>query len=279
MVHFALDARLAHLLRSPVAIDDKYSRGVVGFVTGSDQYPGAAILGVKSALSAAIGMVKYVGPQRVQDLLLVTNPEVVCFDTATQAGRANAWVLGSGVLGDDSAQQRNYELVFFTSGAVAVLDAGALESLNIEHLRNHRLLLTPHYGELARLLNALDNTREHTAESIRESARDFAALTAVRLGQTVLLKGNTTYIAEPSGEVRAVGPNSPHLATAGSGDVLAGLLGALAAANSAETSWADVAELAVGLHSAAAEIAAEQGAVSASTILDALALLVRKLSQ
>lgn len=278
-MQLSLDANLRRLLRAPEATDDKYSRGVVGFVTGSNKYPGAAILGVRAALATSIGMVKYVGPVRVQDLMLVTNPESVCFDTATEAGRANAWVIGSGVPADDALQQRNYELVFFTSGAVAVLDAGALESLDIDLLRKHRLILTPHFAELARLLNKLDGTREHSAESVRDNAVTLALETAQRLGQTILLKGNTTLIADPNEGVRAIGPNSAHLATAGTGDVLAGLLGAIAAANPNETSWMDTAELAVRLHSAAADLASETGAVTASSIVDALAQLCRKLAQ
>lgn len=278
MVHLSLDHSLAKLLRTPNEFDDKYSRGVVGFVTGSDEYPGAAILGIKAALATSIGMVKYVGPQRVQDLLLVTNPEAVCFEGAYEAGRANAWVVGSGVPNTDSQQKRNAELVFFSSGSLAVVDAGALEYLDFELLRNQRLLLTPHYGELARLLNHLDETKEHTSESVRERAVALAQQTAVRLGQSVLLKGSYTVLADPNGEVRSVGPNSPHLATAGSGDVIAGLLGALAAANSEEDGWLDIAELAVRLHSAAADLAAENGPVTASTLVDSLGALCRKLA-
>lgn len=278
MVHLSLDHSLSRLLRLPNQFDDKYSRGVVGFVTGSESYPGAAILGIKAALAASIGLVKYVGPQRVQDLLLVTNPEAVCFEGTYQAGRANAWVIGSGVPSSDALQIRNAELVFLASGALAVVDAGALEFLNLEMLRNQKLLLTPHYSELARLLNLLDSTKEHTVESVRDNAVSIARDTAVRLGQSILLKGSYTVLADPSGDVRSVGPNSPHLATAGTGDVLAGLLGALAAANSNESGWLDIAELAVRLHSAAADLAAENGPVSASTLIDSLGALCRKIA-
>ncbi|MFM6980303.1 MAG: NAD(P)H-hydrate dehydratase [Micrococcales bacterium] len=278
MVHLALDDKLAALLRLPNALDDKYSRGVVGFVTGSDHYPGAALLGTRAAQAISIGMVKYIGPQRVQDLLLVSNPEVVCSEFANDAGRANAWVIGSGVPANDALQKRNSEMVFFSSGAVAVVDAGALEYLNFELLSKQRLLLTPHYGELARLLNTLDGVKTHTTESIRDDAVAIAKYAATRTGQTILLKGSLTILATAEGEVRAVGPNSPHLATAGSGDVLAGLLGAIAAANPEEPTWLNIAELAVRLHSAAAELAAEAGSVTASTIIDSLGLLCRELA-
>lgn len=277
MVQLALNEAIAGLLRNPTANDDKYSRGVVGFITGSDRYPGAALLGIKAALATSIGMVKYIGSQRVQDLLLVAKPEIVCFDSTIQAGRANAWVIGSGVTTGDELQLRNSELVFLGSGAKAVIDAGALEYLDFARLKNHRLLLTPHYSEMSRLLNSLEDSRRHTAESVRENAELLVQQTAMYLGQSILLKGSQTLLADSSGQVRVIGPNSPHLAVAGSGDVLAGLLGAIAASNTSETSWLDIAELGVKLHSAAAELAAESGEMNASVLLDSLGILCRKL--
>jgi NAD(P)H-hydrate repair Nnr-like enzyme with NAD(P)H-hydrate dehydratase domain len=72
-----LRPQLLSLLREPTAADNKYSRGVVGFVTGSLEYPGAAILGVTAAMRCGIGMVRYLGPQRVGHLLLEVRPEAV----------------------------------------------------------------------------------------------------------------------------------------------------------------------------------------------------------
>src|SRR6195952_1616698 len=71
--------------------DDKYSRGVLGFVTGSARYPGAAVLGVEAALHTGVGMVRYLGPGRPTRLVLQRRPEAV-----TAEGRVQAWVLGSG---------------------------------------------------------------------------------------------------------------------------------------------------------------------------------------
>src|SRR5687767_15824194 len=71
--------------------DDKYSRGVLGVVTGSARYPGAAVLGVEAALHTGVGMVRYLGPGRPTRLVLARRPEAVTTD-----GRVQAWVLGSG---------------------------------------------------------------------------------------------------------------------------------------------------------------------------------------
>src|SRR6185312_9288269 len=71
--------------------DDKYARGVVGFVTGSAPYPGAAVLGVEAAARTGVGMIRYLGPGRATRLVLQRRPEAVTVD-----GRVQAWVLGSG---------------------------------------------------------------------------------------------------------------------------------------------------------------------------------------
>src|SRR3954468_6457578 len=71
--------------------DDKYSRGVLGVVTGSPRYPGAAALGVDAALPAGVGMVRYLGAGRPTRLVLQHRPEAVTAD-----GRVQAWLLGSG---------------------------------------------------------------------------------------------------------------------------------------------------------------------------------------
>ena len=76
----------------PVESDDKYSRGVLGIITGSDQYPGAAVLGVDAALHTGVGMVRYLGGERASTLVLQRRPEAVAGE-----GRVQAWLIGSGM--------------------------------------------------------------------------------------------------------------------------------------------------------------------------------------
>jgi NAD(P)H-hydrate repair Nnr-like enzyme with NAD(P)H-hydrate dehydratase domain len=82
------------LLRVPTADDDKYSRGVVALRTGSDAYPGAAVLGVEAAWRAGAGFVRFVGERRAADAVIARRPETV---TGSEAGstRVGAWVIGS----------------------------------------------------------------------------------------------------------------------------------------------------------------------------------------
>ena len=84
------DAR--HSIAVPGTADDKYSRGVLGMVTGSTRFPGAAVLGVEAALHTGLGMVRYLGPTEVGTLVLQRRPEIVLGD-----GRVQAWLLGSGI--------------------------------------------------------------------------------------------------------------------------------------------------------------------------------------
>jgi NAD(P)H-hydrate repair Nnr-like enzyme with NAD(P)H-hydrate dehydratase domain len=79
----------ARFIAAPDRDDDKYSRGVLGVITGSVHYPGASVLGVEAALRTGLGMVRYLGPERAQELVLQRRPEVV-----TAEGRVQAWLIG-----------------------------------------------------------------------------------------------------------------------------------------------------------------------------------------
>ena len=236
------------LLRKPLASDDKYSRGVVGFVTGSEAYPGAAILGVTAAIRTGIGMIRYLGPGSVSNLVLEVRPEVVI-----QPGRVDAWVLGSGVDSRDSNAQVELIKSLAQTPELAVIDAGAIEIIDFQELQL-RAVLTPHAGELSRLFSRLGQPK--TREEIEANPVAAAELAAKLTGQTVLLKGNRSVVASDGFVVQA--PAAPaELATAGTGDVLAGILGALIAANadafkSGEVTLAEVALGAIEIHRLAA---------------------------
>lgn len=236
------------LLRSPNATDDKYSRGVVGFVTGSEGFPGAAILGVTAALRTGVGMVRYLGPASVSAALVEVRPEAVL-----QTGRCQAWVVGSGIAADSAGEQASRIVELSHQAGYLVVDAGALDLIDFQTCKA-TCLLTPHSGELARLLTRLgsNNTRENVEADRVGAARLAAKLT----GQVVLLKGSENVLA--TAERALTLPAGPAgLATAGTGDVLAGVLGALIAGNfakleSGHLTLEDVAQGGVALHCAAA---------------------------
>ena len=229
--------------------DDKYSRGVLGIVTGSDQYPGAAVLTVEAALRTGVGMVRYLGPERATTLVLQRRPEAVASD-----GRVQAWLLGSGT--DHAAREEGSlarSRAALDEGIPVVLDGGALELF--EHATGP-VVITPHAGELARLLGI--ERSDVNAETAVRASRE--------LGVTVLLKGHESFAV--GGEERLVARSAPSwLATAGAGDALAGILGALVATH-AEAQGSELARLAATasvVHGLAAERASAGGPL---TVLD-----------
>ncbi len=252
-----------HLLRHPQSDDNKYKRGVLGFVTGSDAYPGAALLGIDAAVRTGIGMVRYLGPDSVNRLVLESRPETVC-----KPGEADAWVLGSGIEKSDSSRADAVIEASLLPG-FKVIDAGALEIVDFTRLNAQSAILTPHAGELARLIDRFGRHFDLDYEAVQAAA----ALTR----QVVILKGNISLVAHPSGEVTAVGPNSSSLATAGTGDVLAGIIGALLAVNTHDPALDlfEVATLAVSIHSEAAERASKDGPVAALDVAEAVRSVVR----
>ncbi|MGO1938487.1 MAG: ADP-dependent NAD(P)H-hydrate dehydratase [Agrococcus casei] len=238
-------------LAGPDAGDDKYSRGVLAAVTGSLQYPGAATLAVEGAWRTGVGLVRLGAPLRVQDLVLGRRPETIV-STPEDLGRADAYLLGSGL--DDPAEDemlRDALVGIADSGAPVVLDAGALGfAMRVRGL----CLVTPHAGELARMLGWLG--RESERADVVASPAEHAAFAAENTGAVVVLKGATTHIATPSGAVTSVAAETNRLATAGSGDVLAGILGGLVAQHAPDLATreqlAELAAAGVSLHSRAA---------------------------
>ncbi|WP_163376616.1 bifunctional ADP-dependent NAD(P)H-hydrate dehydratase/NAD(P)H-hydrate epimerase [Dietzia sp. Alg238-R159] len=207
----------------PGAGDDKYTQGVVAVRAGSDRYPGAAVLCASAAVAATSGMVRYVGS--AADAVLAARPEVVCHPTVSGAGTAQAWVVGpGGGTGDDAVADIDAVLA---TGRPALLDADALTCVAAHPVllrgATAPVLLTPHAGEFDRLTGGWDRgDRPGALRRFTASLRDRG------IAATVLLKGRVTLIDD--GETTfAVDVGSSWAATAGSGDVLAGMAGALLA--------------------------------------------------
>ena len=199
----------------PDATSDKYSRGVVGLDTGSDAYPGAAVLSTLGAVYAGAGMVRFGGAPGAVDLIRRAAPNVVFGE-----GRVQARVLGCG-WGDRPDGVATVERAL-AENLPLVLDADALRHLPDGEL-GERVLLTPHAGELARLLGI---ERSEVAADPIAAAREAAR----NRGATVLLKGATQYVCGPDDRVAIAVPGPAWSAQAGSGDVLAGSCGTLLAA-------------------------------------------------
>ena len=193
---------------------DKYARGVVGLDAGSPDYPGAAVLSATGATYAGAGMVRYLGAPAVAGRVLDAFPNVV-----GAPGRVQALVIGSGW-----GERKDGKVLTraMATGVPMVIDADGLRHLAGPGRAN--ILLTPHAGELAFLLGT--DRAQVSADPLTAVRR-----AAEETGCTVLLKGATQYVATPGeATVQVAVPGPSWTAQAGSGDVLAGICGALLAA-------------------------------------------------
>jgi hydroxyethylthiazole kinase-like uncharacterized protein yjeF len=246
---------IVRLLPRPGGAAHKYTRGVVGVRAGSPTYPGAALLCVAGASCGLVGMVRYVGDDAVADRVRAVHPEVV------GAGRVQAWVVGPGG-GQHAADELASALA---DGVPVVVDADALA--HVGGPVGVPCVLTPHAGELAAMLGcAREEVEARPLEHARAAAERFEAV--------VLLKGRRSLVAGPDGRVRVTTTGVPWLATAGAGDVLAGLVGALLAAGLEP--W-DAASVGSWVHGAAATQASAGGPIVAGDVAHAVGSVLRSL--
>jgi hydroxyethylthiazole kinase-like uncharacterized protein yjeF len=263
------DADVDALLPRPGAESDKYRRGVLGIVAGSRTYTGAAMLATGGALRTGVGMVRFVSVEHPAELVRARWPEAVVTALADDgsgvldAGRVQAWVVGPGIGTDELASRLVAQVL--SADVPVLVDADGLTILGRHREllagRTAPTLLTPHAGELARVLG-LDASARSDIEARR---LHHARAAAAELGVTVLLKGSTTVVCSPDGLTRVNPTGTSWLATAGSGDVLSGSAGALLAGG---LSPLDAGSCGAYLHGCAARLAAARSEGAAPIIAD-----------
>ena len=266
----------ARCIITPSDLDHKYSRGVLGIITGSAQFPGAAVLTTAAASATGVGMVRFHSSSGLAHLVLHTTPSAV-----VQPGKVAAWLVGSGINSKKYSdvttwlRHRWFKLIGLQS-VPTILDAGAL---SLAGSLEQPTVITPHSGELATLLTS--RGVHVTAEAIEGDPKKWVQLAAQTLGVTVLLKGSATYVANDEVVIQ-LPVATPWLATAGSGDVLAGILGALVATNAIEilndyNHLAYVAASAAYIHNQAAERVSDGGPINAEAIITAIPTTMARL--
>jgi hydroxyethylthiazole kinase-like uncharacterized protein yjeF len=246
----------------PGPTDDKYTQGVVGIAAGSAAYPGAAVLATGAAVLATSGMVRFAGSAAPG--VSSTWPEVVITESIATSGQTQAWAVGPGIGTDDAGREvlaetiaRDVPLCVDADGITLLANDDELRTA----LRGRPVVITPHDREFARIAGEVGPDRIGAARRA-----------AAELGVTVLLKGNATVVADPDGRALVNPAASSWAATAGSGDVLTGVIGALLAAG-LEPWWA--AGCAARVHGLAAELAAKGAPAPASRLQAALPDAIR----
>ena len=254
----------AHL-RVPGPRDHKYARGVPMLATGSPTYPGAAVLGVGGALSVGPGMVRFSGAARCEDLVISSFPEAVL-----GGGRFDAALIGSGW---DSSMASYVEAVArecADAGRPLIVDAGALRGVREWAERNPLIVATPHAGEASEMFSQFGEERARV--EVDADIEDAAVRLSYLANCVMVVKGATTCVATPDGASYCFRAPAAWGATAGAGDVLAGMICAMvsqvqaaAAREGAPLRGGDLAgpvACAVGLHGLGAATAA--GVLTAS---------------
>ncbi|WP_433523091.1 NAD(P)H-hydrate dehydratase [Nocardia pseudovaccinii] len=253
----------------PGHTDDKYTQGVTGICAGSATYPGAAVLCTGAAVAATSGMVRYAGTGAAE--VLDHFPEVIAAQDISSTGRVQAWVFGPGAGTDTDARKRLAEIL--ATDLPVVVDADGLTLLaadpDLVRGRTAPTVLTPHAGEFARL--AGQEVGQDRVAAVRELAESWQL--------TVLLKGRATLVATPGRRVLVNEAGGSWAATAGAGDVLSGIIGALLAAGY-DPAWSAAA--AARVHALAANLAAHENhpsaaPTSASPLLDHVRPAIRTL--
>jgi hydroxyethylthiazole kinase-like uncharacterized protein yjeF len=253
----------------PSELDHKYSRGTLGIITGSAKFPGAAVLSTRAASATGLGVIRFHSNSGLAHLVLHQSPEAL-----VQPGPVTAWLAGSGI---DSKKYSDYTTWlrhrWFTllnrQSVPTVLDAGAL---HLAGSLEQPTIITPHAGELSQLLAKRGVIA--SAEIIESNPLYWAQAASELLAVTVLLKGSRTVVAQDDYLIE-LPIATPWLATAGSGDVLAGIIGALCATNYIEilndiSRLADLAATAALIHNKAALLASNGGPINAPAIIDAI---------
>ncbi|RZI69857.1 MAG: NAD(P)H-hydrate dehydratase [Pseudomonas sp.] len=223
--------------------EDKNSRGRVLVIGGSTEIPGAVYLSGLAVLRAGAGKLQLATVRSMAQHLAMAMPEArvtglaetaaggIDPDEATRlAGRTagvDAVVLGPGMLDPVAVALLTERLLADAEGSPAfVLDAGALAELRNcrQALRRHagRLVVTPHAGEMAGLLNI-------SKEQVEADPLGVARQAAAMLGAVVVMKGGSSFIVSPQGQAWSCDQGNIGLATSGSGDTLAGIIAALMA--------------------------------------------------
>ena len=260
----------------PSELDHKYSRGTLGVITGSAQYPGAAVLTTSAATATGLGALRFHSNSGLAHLVLHQTPEAL-----VQPGPVTAWLAGSGInakkYSDITTWLRHRWLALLNRQSVpTLLDAGALY---LAGSLEQPTLITPHSGELSKLLGQRGVIA--SAELIESNPREWAVKASELLAVTVLLKGSKTFVAQDP-YVIELPVATPWLATAGSGDVLAGIICALIPTNCIEIlndvkRLAEVAATGAFIHNRAALIASDGAPISASMIIAAIPKAIGKI--
>ena len=273
----------------------KYQRGVLGLIAGSDLYPGAAQLTAKAAVACGVGLLRTHVPESIQPLMAVAVPESVPLDDEQikealsfsrrqihgKGAKIKAWAIGPGL--DGRTPPTGAIADVFASPQPAVIDASGLDVVPAGPSEQPRVL-TPHAKELRMLLGRAGV--KITPDELSQDPIRWTRWAALAYNAVVLLKGPTSYIVAPNGDSLMVSHSAPELATAGSGDVLTGILGYMLSDSSLTGTeglrtvpnrrMMELTACAAYIHGHLGRVTAANGTVNASRLIDNLPAVMKQ---
>lgn len=279
-------ADLAALLPYPSVDAHKYSRGKMVLIAGSQSYPGAACLCAYASQKIGAGYTEVFTDKHNKEIIVSYRPSLVVrsFDEFDPGHALSDHYSGSCVVGPgfDVADESMFEIcrnAIVGIKAPLLLDGGALSLVASDDLKdlllqrkneNYSTVLTPHDGEAARLSSALFEQSDNRLVLAQTLARSY--------GSHIVLKGSTTVVSDGD-HTEELAPGSAALAKAGTGDVLAGMIGGLLAQG---LSPFDACILGVVLHGMSGKYASQASSmisVCAEEVIDAIPLAIEKLNK
>lgn len=283
--------KAARALPSLRADANKYTRGVCELMVGSSSFVGAAVLSVSAANRMGAGYVKAYTCEKAADALHVLQPSVVAVPVSQfarerhtcDAAHPRAVVVGCGMAGDADEIRRTIDVLARTEAPV-VVDGGGLAALATgegaqvvrrRFVDGFATVVTPHGGEASRLMSFVADSADGPIDPARLAPQETALSIARAFGATCVLKGPDTFIAtgdeDSPADILAMFQGTPALAKAGTGDILAGMIGSLL---SQGVCAQDACAAATFLHARAGMLASvDKGelCVTAEDVLDHLA--------
>ncbi len=255
---------------------NKGDNGRVMIFAGSIGMSGAAMLAGMAALRSGAGLVYLSVPAKIQDRINVSVPEIITLADVAPKKVASYKLKAAGVgPGIGKGKKRLVENLIKTDlGCPLIIDADGLNciagSTGVLLKKKNPIILTPHPGEMARLLGS-------TVEAVQQDRIGTALRTAKDLNVIVVLKGAGTVTADPSGKYFVNPTGNPGLATAGTGDVLTGIICSFAASGMEALSAAACAVFVHGLCADAVAINKGFRGMIASDIIDAMPFVINSL--
>lgn len=280
---YSIDELVA-LLPLPADDANKYTRGVLAAVVGSERYPGAACLAAYASQRMGAGYTEVFTHPAAVALVRAFRPSLVVQPRAalpaspppSQPGKPRAYLAGCGFDADDAESAKLVHALLKRACAPVLVDGSGLDALTSEkgrRLLKRRFLnglptvVTPHAGEAARLARPLGLPTDDPCA--------LARLLSLALGVVAVVKGPVTFISDGEQTVR-MAHGTPALAKAGTGDVLAGMVGALLAQG---LDALDAAVLGCELHARAGRAAAARWSAVAVTAEDVVESIPQALAE